>query len=65
VFKNEPVSWESFVQHNLEYLGFPLWLAEMVDRGEITASHAAIINDRKVAEKFSEALFKKILNMKI
>jgi hypothetical protein len=51
VFKNEPVSWESFVQHNLEYLDFPLWLAEMVDSVEITASPASILNDRKVEEK--------------
>jgi hypothetical protein len=51
VFKNEPISWDSFVQNNLEYLGFPLWLAEMVDRGEITASHASVLNDMKVEEK--------------
>jgi hypothetical protein len=50
IFKSEPITSESFVQNNLEYLDFPLWLAEMVDRGEITASHASILNDKKVAE---------------
>jgi hypothetical protein len=45
VFRNEPITWESFVRNNLEYLDFPLWLAEMVERGEITASHATILNE--------------------
>jgi hypothetical protein len=38
IFKNEPVTWESFTQHNLGYLDFPLWLSEMVDRGDLTAA---------------------------
>jgi len=63
IFKSEPITWESFVQNKLEYLDFPLWLAEMVDRGEITASHASILNDKKVAEKFSEDQLKRLAQL--
>jgi hypothetical protein len=51
VFRNEPIAWEPFTQHNLDYLDFPLWLAEMVDRGELSAAQASILNKKEVVEK--------------
>jgi hypothetical protein len=38
VFESEPTDWVSFVRHNIPYLDFPLWLAEMVDKGELTTA---------------------------
>jgi hypothetical protein len=40
VFKGEPITWESFAQHNLDYLDFPLWLAELVDSQKLKVAHA-------------------------
>jgi hypothetical protein len=63
VFKSEPITWESFVRHNLEYLDFPVWLAEMVDKGELTAAQATILNEKKVVEKFSEEQLKRLAQL--
>jgi len=63
IFKGEPITWESFVMNNLDYLNFPLWLAEMVDRGEISASHAAVLNEKKVVEKFSDDQLKRLVKL--
>jgi len=54
------MSWESFTQHNLAYLDFPVWLAEMVDRGELSAAQASILNKREVAEKLDEDVRKRV-----
>lgn len=63
VFRNEPITWESFTAHNLGYLDFPLRLAEMVDRGELSASQASLLNEKKVVEKFSEDQLKKLAKL--
>ena len=44
VFKTENKSWEAFVSDNLPYLDFPLWLAEMVDGGELPPGRTPPMN---------------------
>jgi len=60
VFRNEPIAWGPFTQHNLDYLDFPLWLAEMVDRGELSAAQASILNKKEVVEKLDEDTRKRL-----
>jgi len=43
VFKSEPITWESFVSNNLDFLDFPLWLAELVDSQKLKVAHANAI----------------------
>jgi len=50
VFANEPIVPESFIANNLSYLDFPLEIAEMVDRGELTAAQGTLLNQKKIAQ---------------
>ena len=46
VFKNESITWQGFANHNLAYLDFPLWLAELIDGGKLTAAHGSEHRER-------------------
>jgi len=60
VFQNEPVTAISFTRNNIPYLDFPLWLAEMVDRGELSPAQASILNKKEVVEKIDEETRKRV-----
>jgi hypothetical protein len=59
-FQSEPITWGSFTQNNLTYLDFPLWLAEMVDKGELTAEQASLLNKKEIVEKLDEETRKRL-----
>ena len=63
VFQNETKSCEAFTTDNLDYLDFPLWLAEMVDRGELFVAQATILNKKSLVEKLSEEMRRKIADL--
>lgn len=47
VFASEIKSWFAFTSDNLEYLDFPVWLAEKVDRGDLKAEQGYNLNQKK------------------
>lgn len=50
VFKQEKIKWQSFVANNIPYLDFPVWLADMVDSGQLSGSQGLIINNSVLIE---------------
>jgi len=63
VFETETIDWISFVRNNLAYLDFPLWLAEMVDRGELSAAQGSILNQKKLIEVLDEEMRRRVAEL--
>lgn len=59
-FQVEPIEikFDSFAKSHIYYLDFPIWLAEMVDKGELKPTQAQEINREKLRD--NEALQRRI-----
>lgn len=50
LFATESTTVNSFINNNIPYLDFPEWLAEMVDKGKLSAEQGRIINSNFLTE---------------
>jgi len=62
-FELETIKFDSFAKENVYYLDFPLWLAEMVDAGQLSAQQASILNKKEVLQKFNEETVKRLASL--
>lgn len=64
VFQSESITWQSFSQHNLDYLDFPLWLAEKEQLSYNTVKTLWIPKSKKLSENVERlsVIIEKVLN---